>query len=582
VDLRLKNSLVAKILLELADFTEVEDDQPYRARAYRRAAQTIESYPDPIENLWEEKKLQDLPGIGENIEKKIEEILRTGKLQALEKAKSRIPVDVSSLIKVEGVGPKTVKLLYSQLKIRSIDDLESAIKAGKLREFKGLGVKSDEILLERVGAARQQSNRILLAQAISLAERIEKTLKEIPDVSRIAFAGSFRRMKETIGDFDIILETDEPKKTIDFFTKNEDEIKEVISAGDTKVSVKLQNNNFQVDVRVIPEKSWGAALLYFTGSKAHNIELRTIAIKKGLRLNEYGLFRASDEMVMVAGRTEAEIYSVLGMDYIEPELRENRGEIEAAISHNLPKLVTLKDIRGDLQMHTTYSDGRESIGAMAEKARSLGYEYIAVTDHVGSLKIANAMDENRIKEQKKEINKLNDSYEKSGSGFRIFQGAEVNIKSDGKLDMPDSILKQIEVVLASIHGGFSDNSEKITMRLTSAMENENVDVIAHPTGRLIFERSGYTFDLRKITETAKKTETILEIDGHANRLDLNDENAKEVVKAGVLMTVDTDSHESSEMDYMGLGVGQARRAWAEKEDFLNTSTREEIEKYLEI
>ena len=402
-------------MLELADYTEVEDDQPYRARAYRRAAQTIESYPDPIENLWEEKKLQDLPGIGENIEKKIDEILRTGKLQALEKAKSRIPVDVPSLIKVEGIGPKTVKLLYSQLKIRSIDDFESAIKAGKLREFKGLGVKSDEILLERVGAARQQSNRILLAQAIPLAERIDKTLKEIPDVSRIAFAGSFRRMKETIGDFDIILETDEPKKAIDFFTKNEDEIKEVISAGDTKASVKLQNNNFQVDVRVIPEKSWGAALLYFTGSKAHNIELRTIAIKKGLRLNEYGLFKASDETVMVAGRTEAEIYSVLGMDYIEPELRENRGEIEAAISHNLPKLVTLKDIRGDLQMHTTYSDGRESIGAMAEKARSLGYEYIAVTDHVGSLKIANAMDENRIKEQKKEIDKLNDSYEKSGS-----------------------------------------------------------------------------------------------------------------------------------------------------------------------
>ncbi len=343
--------------------------------------------------MWEEKKLQDLPGIGENIEKKIDEILRTGKLQALEKAKSRIPVDVPSLIKIEGVGPKTVKLLYSQLKIRSIDDLEAAIRAGKLRDFKGLGVKSDEILLERVSATRLQSNRILLAQAVPLAERVEKTLKEIPDVSRIAFAGSFRRMKETIGDFDIILETDEPKQAIDFFTKNEDEIKEVISAGDTKASVKLQNNNFQVDVRVIPERSWGAALLYFTGSKTHNIELRTIAIKKGLRLNEYGLFKTSDETVMVAGRTEQEIYSVLGMDYIEPELRENRGEIQAAISHNLPKLVTLKEIRGDLQIHTTYSDGRESIGAMADKARSLGYEYIAITDHVGSLKIANAMDE---------------------------------------------------------------------------------------------------------------------------------------------------------------------------------------------
>ncbi len=520
--------------------------------------------------------------MGENIERKIDEILRTGKLATLEKLKTKIPVDVPSLTKIEGIGPKTVKLLYSQLKVKNIDDLEAAIKAGKLREFKGLGVKSDETLLERISTAKLQSNRILLSQAISLAERIEKTLREIPEVSRYQFAGSFRRMKETVGDFDIILETDEPQGAIQFFTKNEDDIKEVLSAGDTKVSVKLQNNNFQVDVRVIPKKSWGAALLYFTGSKSHNIELRTIAIKKGLRLNEYGLFKASDESVQVAGKTEEEIYAALGMDYIEPELRENRGEIEAATMHNLPKLITLNEIRGDLQMHTTYSDGLESIKSMTEKAQSLGYEYMAVTDHIGSLKVANAMDETRIKEQRKEIDSLNDSLEKSGSTFHIFQGAEVNIKADGKLDMPDSVLKDVEIVLASIHSGFSDSSEKITHRIQGAMENENVDIIAHPTGRKIFERTGYTFDLRKIIDTARSTGTILEIDGHANRLDLNDENAREVLKGGVKLSVDTDSHEPAEMEYMRLGVAQARRAWATKDDVINTMSRVELEKFLQI
>lgn len=570
------------MLLELADYSEVEDDQPYRARAYRRAAQTIEATPEPIEDLWKEKRLQELPGVGENIEKKIVEILKTGRLATLDKIKARIPADVPSLTKIEGIGPKTVKLLYNQLKIRNIDDLEVAVKEGRLRDFRGLGVKSDAILLERINTARLQSNRILLAQALELKERIEKTLKEIPDISRHAFAGSFRRMKETIGDFDIILETDKPREAISFFTKNEDEIKEVLSAGDTKASVKLQNNNFQVDVRVISKESWGAALLYFTGSKSHNIELRTIAIKKGLRLNEYGLSKAADETAMVAGATEKEIYSTLGMDFIEPELRENRGEIEAATLHRLPKLVKLDDIRGDLQMHTVYSDGLQPIKSMAEKAISLGYDYIAITDHVGSLKIANAMDENRIEEQRKEIENVNESLEQAEKKFHVFQGVEVNIRADGTLDMPDSVLEKVEIVLASIHSGFSDDSEKITKRLVSAMENENVDIIAHPTGRLLLARSGYTFDLRKVVESARQTETVLEIDAHANRLDLNDENAREALKGGVKLSIDTDSHEPSEMDYMLLGVAQARRGWATKQDIVNTMTRGEFEKFFEI
>ena len=573
----MKNSLVAQILGELADYTELEDDQPYRARAYRKAAETVESIPGAIEDIWGEKKLRDLPGVGENIERKIDEILRTGKLETLEKIKLKIPVDVPSLTRIEGVGPKTVKQLYTKLKVKNLDDLEEAVKAGKLREFKGLGAKSDQILLERIASARQQSKRILLAQADILSKRVIDYLKQIPHVERFAIAGSYRRKKETVGDFDVLMETKNPADAIQFFTK-QDEVKEVLAAGDTKASVKL-HNNFQVDVRVVPPKSWGAALLYFTGSKAHNVELRTIAIKKDLRLNEYGLFK-SDE-TMVAGRTEEEIYKALEMEYIEPELRENRGEIEAAQVHTLPTLITLKDIKGDLQMHTLWSDGRDTVKAMADKAIELGYEYIAITDHIGSLKIANAMDEMRIEEQREEIETLNRDYEKSGNEFRIMQGAEVNIRADGQLDMPDSVLKGFDIVLASIHSGFADDSNKITNRIVSAMENEYVDIIAHPTGRLLMERSGYSFDFREIVEKSIETETLLEIDGHPNRFDLSDENAREVLRSVKMLSLDTDSHEPGELEYMELGVAQARRAWARKQDILNTKSYKEIVKFLD-
>ncbi|MDG6923409.1 MAG: DNA polymerase/3'-5' exonuclease PolX, partial [Nitrososphaerota archaeon] len=561
----MKNSLVAQILNELADYTEVEDDLPYRARAYRRAAQTVELLSDPIENIWNEKKLKELSGIGDNIERKIDEILKTGRLETLEKIRRRLPVDVPSLIRVEGIGPKTVKILYKEHDVKNLEDLEVAVKVGRLREFKGLG-KSDRLLLERITSARQSSNRILLAKAVSLSSRVGDYLKQVPHIGRFAIAGSFRRRKETIGDFDVLIETNEPSAAIEFFTR-QDEVKQVLAAGETKASVKLQSN-FQVDVRVVPARSWGAALLYFTGSKNHNIELRTLAIKRNLKLNEYGLFKSDD--TSVAGSSEDEIYKALGMDYIEPEMRENRGEIEASLNHCLPKLVGLKEIKGDLQMHTVWSDGKETIKAMANKAIHLGYEYIAITDHVGSLKIANAMDEDRVKAQRSEIEALNRNYENEGITFHVLQGAEVNIRSDGKLDMPDSVLKNLDIVLASIHGGFGDDSEKITMRITSAMENEFVDVIAHPTGRLLQERSGYSFDFHKVIERSVETETLLEIDGHPNRFDLSDENAMEALKSVEMLCLDTDSHDPSEMEYMELGVAQARRAWARKENILNT------------
>lgn len=572
----MKNALVASILEELANFIELEDAQPYRARAYRRAAQTIESIAEPIEQIAERKELRTLPGIGENIEKKIVEILTTGKLETLEKLRKRIPVDVVSLNRVEGIGPKTIKLLYQKLGVKSLDDLEAAAKLGKLRDVKGLGLKSEQALLEKVENARSAVDRILIAQAVVLSERILEQVSKIPNVKNYAIAGSFRRRKETIGDLDILIETEDPQSAVNFFTK-QDDVKEVLIAGESKASVKLQNN-FQVDARVIPQELFGAALLYFTGSKAHNVELRTLAIKKGFRLNEYGLYK--DDQIL-AGRTEKDIYAALGLDYIEPELRENRGELQAAEERSLPKLVELSDIKGDLQVHTTYSDGIADLREMAEKGASIGYDYIAITDHVGSLKIANPLNEERMDHQRKEIEKLNDEYENSGKRIRVLHGAEVNIKSDGKLDVPDNNLKKLDIVLAAIHSGFSDDRETITKRIVSAMENEHVDIIAHPTGRLLLERSGYDLDLSAVFQKAVETETLLEIDGHPNRLDLSDENAREALKKGLMLSLDTDSHDTLEMDYMKIGVWQARRAWAEKKDILNTRSYKELRKFLE-
>lgn len=573
----MKNSLIAEVLRELADFTEVEDDQPYRARAYRRAAQSVESLQDDVETISNSGTLQDIPGVGEAIEKKIVEILKTGKLESLEKLKESNPVDVSSLLRVEGVGPRTVKSLYKDYKVRNLDDLEAAVKEGRFDNYKSLRAKGAEQLLERIANARLKTSRVLLVEAQGIARRVEDQLKQIPGINRYALAGSYRRMKETVGDLDALIESDSGESIKSFIKGSE--IKQVLAAGDLKASVKLEKN-FQVDVRVVPEESWGSALLYFTGSKAHNVDLRTRAIKMGYHLNEYGLY-ASDEKTRVAGKSEEEVYSALGLDYIPPELREGKGEIEAAERHELPHLVSLRDVKGDLQMHTSWSDGKESIETMAEAARARGYEYVSITDHVGSLKIANALDEKRVREQGVEIDLINRKYEREGIEFHVLHGAEVNIKSDGRLDMQDSVLKELDIVLASIHSGFQDDAEKITTRLKGAIENENVDIIAHPTGRLILERAGYKMDLRAIIHAALDTGTVLEIDGYPNRLDLSDENAYEAIRSGCTLSVDTDAHNSGELEYMDMGVAQARRAWAEPRDILNTRSYRELVKFLE-
>jgi DNA polymerase (family X) len=572
----MKNALVAGLLRELADYTEMEDDQPYRARAYRRAAQIIAEMQDAIETVAAEGKLEEIQGVGEAIAKKIKEIVNTGKLEALSKTKERIPVDVSSLTRVEGIGPKKVKLLYKQNGIKNLDDLEKAVKAGSL-DLRLPGVKTSQQIIERIENARMQTRRVLLVQAEEIVGRVVEELEKIPGLTSYEVAGSFRRRKETVGDLDVLVEGDISDNSLQHFAKGA-AVKEVLAVGETKASVKLENN-FQVDVRVVPKESWGAALLYFTGSKAHNVELRTRALKMNLHLNEYGLFR-EDNTTLVAGSSEEEVYSALGLDYIPPELRENKSEIIAAENHTLPKLIELSDIKGDLQMHTTWSDGADSVKSMVENACKLGYEYIAITDHVGSLKIANALDTSRIDQQKKEIERMNYEYKESGINFHILRGAEVNIRSDGTLDMPDKALREFEVVLASIHGGFTDDRQAITRRFVTAMQNENVDIIAHPSGRLLLERAGYEFDLQKLVETAVATETVLEIDGYPNRLDLSDENAREAIKLGCTLSIDTDAHSSSELAFMHSGVYEARRGWVEREDVLNTRSFEDLVRFL--
>ncbi len=563
----MKNMNVATILYEVADLLEMKEEK-FKPRAYRRAAGTIESLSKPVEEL-NEKELTELPGIGKSIAKKIEEIIETGSLEYYENLKKEFAIDFESLHLVEGLGPKKIKKLYEELGVIDLDDLERAAKQHKIRKLEGMGEKSEQTILENIAFARKKTGRMLLGYISPVSEQLKNKLKEFKPVIRVEIAGSIRRRKETIGDIDILVVTKENEEVMDFFT-NLENVDKVILKGPSKSTIRLKEN-IESDLRVINEESFGSALMYFTGSKETNIEMRKIAIRKGLKLNEYGLFKDNK---LIAGKTEQEIFKKLGMSYIEPELRENRGEIKAALEGRLPKLVNYSDLKGDLQMHTKWSDGAYTIKEMAEKSRELGYEYIAITDHVGTLRIARGMNEKDIKSQMKEIESLNSEI----SGITILKGAEVNILSDGELDMKDEILKDLDVVVASIHSGFRQDEEKITGRMISAMQNDNVDIIAHPTGRKIYERKAYELDLDKIFETSKDTGTFLEINSYINRLDLNDVNVKRAVESGCKLAIDTDSHSKDNLKLIELGIATARRGWARKDDIINTLPLKKLEK----
>ena len=565
----MKNMKVATILYEVADLLEMKEEK-FKPRAYRKAAGTVESLSKPIEELNQEE-LTKLPGVGKSIAEKIEEIIETDSLEYYENLKKEFAIDFESLHFVEGLGPKKIKRFYDELGVVDLDDLERAAKQHKIREMEGMGEKTEQNILENIEFARKKTGRKLLGYILPIAEQLKEKLKSFKPVLKVEIAGSIRRMKETIGDIDILVVTKENEKVMDFFTGLEN-VDKVILKGPSKSTVRL-SDDIESDLRVINEESFGSALLYFTGSKETNIELRKVAINQGLKLNEYGLFKDNEQ---IAGKAEQEIFQKLGMNYIEPELRENRGEVKAALEGNIPKLIGYKDLKGDLQMHTTWSDGSYTIDEMAEKARELEHEYIAITDHVGTLRIARGMNENKIRHQMKEIENINGEI----NGITILKGAEVNIMSDGKLDMSNDILKDLDVVVASIHSGFRQTEEKITDRMMAAMYNDNVNIIAHPTGRKIHERKAYELDMDKIFETSKDTATFLEINSYPNRLDLNDINVKRAVESGCKLSIDTDSHSKANLKHIKLGIATARRGWAKKEDIINTLPLKKLKKLL--
>ncbi|MFH0890041.1 MAG: DNA polymerase/3'-5' exonuclease PolX [Candidatus Aenigmatarchaeota archaeon] len=552
-----QNAEVAKILYEIADILEMQSVE-FKPRAYRRAAQSIEMLQRNIEEICAEGKLREIPGVGEAIEEKITEYIKTGKLDYYEKLKKSVPVDLESLMSVEGLGPKRIGMLYKKLKIKNLDELEKAAKAHRIAKLEGMGEKSEKKILGGIEFTRKATGRMLLGTALPIAEEIVKQLAALPYVKQCAYAGSLRRMKETIGDIDILVTSNEADSVVDFFTKMGD----VMAKGPTKASVRLRGG-VQVDIRVLKDKSFGAALQYFTGSKDHNVALRKVAIAKGLKLSEYGLSRNEK---IIAGKTENEIYERLGLKYIEPEMRENTGEIEAAKSDKLPKLIGYDSVKGDIQLHTEWSDGSNSLEEMAMAAKNAGYEYIAITDHGGQLKIAGSLDEKRFRKQWKEIDALNEKL----SGIKILKGAEINIGMDGKVDVENKLLKEFDVVIASLHSGFSQPKEKITERIITTMENENVDIVGHLTGRMIEERKGAEMDFGKIFDAANRTNTLIEINAQPKRLDLNDTNARDAIKCGCRLVINTDAHSVDQLNCMKFGIAVARRAWAENKDIVNT------------
>ena len=565
----MKNKELADIFDKWADILEFLGDNPYHVRAYRNAARLIRDLSEDIELLAREGKLSQLPGIGQRLQAKILEFLRTGKIEEFEKLKQQVPDTIFTLLDIPGVGPKTVKLLYDELGIRSIEDLKRAIERGELLKLPGFGPKKVEKIKKGIELYEKSGGRILLGVAVFIADRIVNQLKEHSAVERISVCGSTRRMKETVGDIDILATGKNNLEIIEAFV-NLPNVKEVLWKGTKKATVIVEEGE-QVDLRVTEPDSYGAALQYFTGSKAHNIHLRTICLKLGYKLNEYGLFKGDEK---IAGRTEEEIYSALGMDTPPPEIREDTGEIEAALEHRLPKLVGYDEIKGDLHIHSNWSDGASTIEEIAKKAVEMGYRYVAITDHSKSLKVANGLSEEELERRNYEIDRLNEKFK---GKIKILKGAEVDILPDGSLDYPDEILKELDFVVAAVHSRFTqDNTE----RILKAINNPYVNVIAHPTGRVIGQREGYPLDLEKVMKAAAETGTALEVNAYYNRLDLRDAHCRMAVKFGVKLVISTDSHHVDHMWMMKLGVGTARRGWVESKDVVNTGGLRELRRFV--
>jgi len=558
----------------MAEYYVMKDDR-FRPRAYERAARLIESMEKDLEDIYKKggvKELMKVEGVGQGMAEHIEEFIKTGKIKKFEELKHAAPIDLESFSAVEGVGPKMLMALYKNLGIKNLKDLEKAARRGKVRALPRFGEKTEKNILRSIEMSREYHGRFLLGYLSPIVSNMERDLASVSAVKKIVICGSFRRRKETIGDIDILAVSNNPREVMDYFVSMS-QVEKVIAKGETKSMVRL-DIGIDADLRVIPEKSFGAALQYFTGSKDHNVELRKIAIKKGWKLNEYGLFDKNNKFL--AGRTEEEIYKKLGLDWVPPEMRENRGEIDLAQKHKLPKIVEYKEILGDLQMHSTYSDGAHSIEEMAREAARLGRKYIAITDHVGHLKIAGAMDVATIKKQWREIDDLNKKFKK----FKILKGCEVDINPDGSIALEDKYLAKFDIVLGAIHSNFKMSRAEMTKRLIRAMENPHIDIIAHPTGRIIHRRAGYELDMEEIFRASARTKTILEANCYPDRLDLNDANIRRAIEHGVKISFGTDSHSKNQLHNLNLGIAQARRGWATKKDCVNCLTADELLKFL--
>ncbi len=572
----MENRDIARILSEISEYLDMQD-VPFKPRAYSRAADAVRDLEEDISLIYKKdgaNGLKNIPGVGASIAEKIEELLKTGKLKYYEELRKNTPVKLDELTRVEGLGPKKIKKLHEKLGIKNLEDLEKAAKDHKIRGLEDFGEKTEENILAGITFLKKHGTRFILGDTIPFAETLKGRLEKLPGASRVSIAGSYRRRKETIGDLDLLVASEKrtAAEIMEFFVSQQ-EVDRILANGPTKSSVRLANG-MDVDLRIVPLESYGAALAYFTGSKAHNVHMREIAQSKRMKLNEYALTKGSK---VVAGGSEEEIYKALGLSYVEPEMREDLGEIELSKSGTLPKLIEYGSLLGDLQVQSDWTDGKEGIEDMAKAAIKNGLKYIAITDHTKRLAMTNGLDEKRLIKQMTEVDRLN---VKLKGKIRILKGSECDILKDGSLDLPDNILSELDVVGVSVHSLFNLSRKDQTARIVRAIQNTNADILFHPTGRLINKRKAYDVDMEEVIKTAKKTGTVLEINAIPERSDLADEYIRKCVEVGVKMSIDSDAHSSAHFEYLDLGVAQARRGWATKNDIINTWPLDKCLKFL--
>jgi DNA polymerase (family 10) len=569
----MNNKQIAKVFEDIADLLELKGENPFKIRAYQKVVRSIEHLPVEVEQLVREDRLKEIPGVGEAITKKITELITTGKLEYYEKLKADFPEGISTLLSIPGVGPKTAMLLSNELGVSTVDELEEAIVSGKVARLYRMGDKTAENILHHIQALRRKDQRIPIGEALPLVDEILSRLGEVPGVKNLTPAGSLRRFKETVGDIDLMGTADDATEVMKTFTSLP-QVREVLVSGTTKSSVVV-SGGLQVDLRIVEHDSFGSLLQYFTGSKQHNINLRERAHRRGLKLSEYGITDiATGKLEKFA--TEEAFYQRLGMEFIPPEIREGQEEIERAEKNALPKLVELSDIKGDLHVHTDWSDGRDSIEAMVLAAKALGYKYLGITEHSGGRGIAHGLDAERLRQQIGEIKQLNQRLD----GIHIFSGIEVDIRADGNLDMPDELLAELDIATAAVHSAMNQSQEQMTKRIIKAIENPNVDVLAHPSCRLLPGREPVAVDMEAIFQAALRTNTALEINAMPSRLDLKDIHTYRARELGVKLIISTDAHSTEHLEFMRFGVGVARRGWCQAQDILNIRPLEEFIAYL--